>query len=96
MMMMQMQSPSRVPPHIMHFTIVGTWARNQLFLVTPSAVVLVFAAAGGGSGRIVGLGGTSEPFVEVGWQRTRKNLAGHSLRDVVTVLCSSLRRPLNN
>ena len=43
----------------------GTWARNQLFLVTPSAVVLVFAAAGGGSGRIVGLGGTADPFVEV-------------------------------
>ena len=43
----------------------GTWARNQLFLVTPSAVVLVFAAAGSGSGRIVGLGGTADPFVEV-------------------------------
>ena len=55
----------------------GTWARNQLFLVTPSAVVLVFAAAGGGSGRIVGLGGTADPFVEVGpkWQ-------DHATRDL--------------
>ena len=49
----------------------GTWARNQLFLVTPSAVVLVFAAAGGGSGRIVGLGGTADPFVEVSAPRER-------------------------
>jgi len=50
----------------------GTWARNQLFLVTPSAVVLVFAAAGGGSGRIVGLGGTADPFVEARPHYTRR------------------------
>lgn len=43
----------------------GIWHKHQLFLVTPTAVVLVFAAAGGGGGRMVGLGGSGNPFVEV-------------------------------
>ena len=43
----------------------GIWHKHQLFLVTPTAVVLVFVAAGGGGGRMVGLGGTGDPFVEV-------------------------------
>lgn len=43
----------------------GTWARNQLFLLTPDSLVVAFAAAGGGGGRIIGLGGTNDPFLEV-------------------------------
>lgn len=43
----------------------GVWRRHQLFLLTPDALVLAFAAAGGGGGRMVGLGGTNEPFLEV-------------------------------
>lgn len=43
----------------------GVWRRHQLFLLTPDSLVLAFAAAGGGGGRMVGLGGTNEPFLEV-------------------------------
>ena len=43
----------------------GVWRRHQLFLLTPDTLVLAFAAAGGGGGRTIGLGGTNEPFLEV-------------------------------
>lgn len=43
----------------------GVWRRHQLFVLTPDALVLAFAAAGGGGGRMVGLGGTGQPFLEV-------------------------------
>mmetsp|Transcript_12197 Transcript_12197/g.36597 ORF Transcript_12197/g.36597 Transcript_12197/m.36597 type:complete len:1238 (-) Transcript_12197:225-3938(-) len=43
----------------------GVWRTHQLFLLTPDSLVVAFAAAGGGSGRIVGLGGTNQPFLEI-------------------------------